>query len=69
MSRNDDNVAIVGLGDDTSHDGKGWYFWDEEYPEAGSCGAYPTREAAETEALKTYDRVELEHGSGEEKEA
>ncbi len=28
------------------HDGDGWYYWEEEYPEEGSVGAFPTREEA-----------------------
>ncbi len=32
------------------HDGPGWYFWSEEYPEEGSSGHYATREEAEEAA-------------------
>jgi uncharacterized protein (DUF3820 family) len=28
------------------HDGVGWYYVDTEYPEDGSCGAFPTAEEA-----------------------
>ncbi len=28
------------------HGGEGWYWWEEEYPEEGVCGPYPTKAAA-----------------------
>jgi hypothetical protein len=28
------------------HDGPGWYYWEEEYPEEGSVGAFETRDEA-----------------------
>jgi hypothetical protein len=33
-------------GDATWHDGAGWYYVDGEYADEGSCGVFPTREAA-----------------------
>ncbi len=37
-------------GDATWHDGPGWYWIISEYPEEGSCGAFPTYEACVTHA-------------------
>ena len=43
----DEPVRIqVKLGDAQWHDGPGWYYWEEEYPDEGSCGSFPSREAA-----------------------
>lgn len=36
--------------DDSWHDGPGWYYWDDEYRDEGSIGAFPAREEAETHA-------------------
>lgn len=38
-------------GDDTWHDGPGWYWVDDDYPDEGSCGAFLTRAAAEAHAI------------------
>ena len=35
---------------DAGYDGPGWYYWDEEYPEEGSVGAFDTREECEAHA-------------------
>lgn len=37
-------------GDETWHDGSGWYYIDDEYPEDGSCGAFTFRQDAEAHA-------------------
>ena len=34
------------LGDSTWHDGPGWYYTIDDYPDEGSCGAFATREDA-----------------------
>jgi len=39
-------TVVVKKGDENWHDGPGWYYWEEEYPEEGSCGAFPSRAAA-----------------------
>jgi len=31
---------------DNAHDGPGWYYWDDEYRDEGSVGAFATREEA-----------------------
>jgi hypothetical protein len=49
----------VKKGDRTSHDGPGWYYWDEEYPEEGACGAFPTKEAAVNHAKEGLGEVEI----------
>ena len=36
------------------HDGPGWYYWETEYPDEGSTGAFPTPETAEAHALDNY---------------
>lgn len=28
------------------HDGDGWYYWEDEYPEEGSTGAFGTKAEA-----------------------
>lgn len=33
-------------GDASWHDGPGWYYYDAEYQDEGSCGAFATREEA-----------------------
>jgi len=38
--------VVVLVGDESSHDGPGWYYYDAEYPDEGSCGAFATREEA-----------------------
>ena len=38
--------VVVREGDDTWHDGPGWYYWEEEYPDEGSCGSFTTRTEA-----------------------
>lgn len=42
--------ATIHLGDETWHDGPGWYYLDDEYPDEGSVGAFATREEAEAHA-------------------
>ena len=43
-----DELAFVEIEifDDSSHSGPGWYYWDREYSDEGSCGPFDTREAA-----------------------
>lgn len=38
--------VIVLVGDESYHAGPGWYYYDAEYPDEGSCGAFETREEA-----------------------
>ena len=37
-------VTVVHYND--AHDGPGWYYIYDEYPDEGSCGAFSTREEA-----------------------
>lgn len=37
-------------GDASWHDGPGWYYTIDEYPDEGSCGAFPSRVLAEQHA-------------------
>jgi hypothetical protein len=46
-------TAIVKWFNSNAYDGRGWYYYDEEYPEEGSVGSFKTREEAENHALKT----------------
>ena len=36
------------------HSGMGWYYWDSEYPDEGSCGAFDTKREAYDHARKAY---------------
>lgn len=38
--------ATIHLGDATWHDGPGWYWTIDDYPDDGSCGAFATRAEA-----------------------
>jgi len=38
--------VIILVGDESFHSGPGWYYYDAEYPDEGSCGAFATREEA-----------------------
>ena len=55
----DDRALAVLIYCTDGHDGPGWYYWDDEYPEEGSCGAFDTREAA-IESLTKADMVLVE---------
>lgn len=51
------------LGDATWHDGPGWYYTIDDYPDEGSCGAFATRqEAAAHAAGKKTTREERKDG-------
>lgn len=39
-------TATLREGDATWHDGPGWYYVIDDYPDEGSCGAFKTRHAA-----------------------
>jgi len=43
---------------DGAHDGPGWYYWDNEYRDEGSVGAFATREEAEAHAKDAGYRFE-----------
>jgi hypothetical protein len=47
-----DIVSVV-EGDATWHDGPGWYYTYDEYPDEGSCGAFATQVDAVTHAALT----------------
>lgn len=42
----DDPAPAILTHSTSGHDGPGWYYWSEEYPDEGSCGAFETREEA-----------------------
>jgi hypothetical protein len=47
-------------GDSTWHDGPGWYYTIDDYPDEGSCGAFPSRILAEQHARMVGHTVEIE---------
>lgn len=48
------------------HSGPGWYYYDDEYPDEGSCGAFATREEAVAHAEAAEYRVEGREGNSDE---
>ncbi len=40
-----------------AHDGPGWYFVIDDYPDEGSCGAFKTREDAAEFARSEGNRI------------
>ncbi len=36
------------------YDGYGWYWWDEDYPHEGTCGAFDTEAEAIDSARQAY---------------
>ena len=50
----DDNkeTATVYYGNETWHDGPGWYYVLDEYPDEGSCGAFATKGEAIAHAAR-----------------
>ena len=57
MSTDEKALAVV-LHWDSGHDGPGWYYYDESYPDEGSVGAFTFRQDAETHAREGGYRVE-----------
>lgn len=43
------------------HDGPGWYYWTEEYPDEGSAGAFETLEAARLHCFESVCDAEDKH--------
>lgn len=41
------------------HDGPGWYYWDDEYRDEGSVGAFATREECESHAAEAGYQLPL----------
>lgn len=55
MTNNDEpETATIVWGDETWHDGAGWYYVLDEYPDEGSCGAFATRAAAIEHAASAW---------------
>ena len=50
MSPGDEPTVTLHLCDPTWHDGPGWYYTIDEYPDEGSCGAFKTRADASDHA-------------------
>jgi hypothetical protein len=51
-------TATLAEGDASWHDGPGWYYIDDEYPDEGSCGAFSTRNEAIEHARAAGFRVD-----------
>ena len=64
----DDDRALVRVEHwgDEAHDGPGWYYYFDEYPEEGSCGAFATREECEAHARQCDCEVAVLPQSKEE---
>lgn len=46
MTDEEPETATLYIGDSTWHDGPGWYYVLDEYPDEGSWGAFADRETA-----------------------
>lgn len=55
----DESSATVYLWGAEAHDGPGYYYVDDEYPEEGSCGAFKTAEEAVAHARESYATVRV----------
>jgi hypothetical protein len=73
-AREDPTRITIKLGDSTWHDGPGWYYYDSEYPDEGSVGAFASCEAAMAHAKTGFgedvkfegsDMENAERASGE----
>ena len=53
----DKPVAILEYGDSSWHDGDGWYYYDDEYRDEGSCGAFTFKQDAIAHAESAGYRV------------
>lgn len=42
------------------HDGPGWYYWDSEYPDEGSVGAFGTCDECLSHAVVAYSEADPE---------
>jgi hypothetical protein len=42
---------------DGGHDGPGWYYWDSQHEDEGTCGAFESFEEAARHAAISYHRV------------
>ena len=58
----DECCCVFAQGDNSSHDGPGWYYWDADYPEDGSCGAFVTLAEAIEHASDVYTHGRFEKG-------
>lgn len=47
----DTSTVTLRLGDQTWHDGPGWYYTVDEYEDEGSCGAFETKQQAVDHAV------------------
>lgn len=60
----EDSTCTLHVGDPEWHDGAGWYYIDDEYPEEGSCGAFDTWEQAADHAQSCgYERPVAQWGA------
>lgn len=57
VATNGDEAEVEVSYSTSGHDGPGWYYWDENYPDDGSCGAFESFEEAARHAATAYYRV------------
>jgi hypothetical protein len=55
-------TVTLHLGDQSWHDGPGWYYTIDEYEDEGSCGAFPSRDAAIAHAKSDGYATAAVHG-------
>jgi hypothetical protein len=53
----EDRAVAVVVHATEGHDGPGWYYYDADYPEEGSVGAFTTRQEAEEHARDAEYRI------------
>lgn len=70
MSTNDcDKSSATVIYCDNAHDGPGWYWVDDQYPDEGTCGAFETASAAEADARESFEVVHVVQPAAEPVEA
>lgn len=57
MSDDDKSTVTLYYGDAEWHDGAGWYYVIDEYPDEGSCGSFTFRQDAVAHAEECGYRV------------
>jgi hypothetical protein len=61
----DDEVSVtVYLWGEEAHDGAGYYYVEDEYPEEGSVGAFKTLDEAVAHARESYEVVNVSVSEG-----
>lgn len=55
-----DAAVVVHFSD--AHDGPGWYYYSEEYPDEGCCGRFDSQDECMAHASQAYKVLHDEHG-------